>query len=621
MKKGIKKFLRGIMVFLILIILSVILVYVFRNPIAEFFIEKSGETMAGAKVEVDGVDIKPLSLHITWDKYQFTDKNKTMENLFETGKCEFALEFKPLLAGKVLIDKMTLKDLKFGTARATDGELPPNKKRKPTKFEKDLKNKVITLAKEKLESEKQEIPVFNSKILKTKIDVDSVIAAVDLQTPGEAEKLKQHYETRYDYWNDKLDNNNYEADINKIKNDLKKIDVDKLKTLDDFQRNLTLVQSVYSKSNEVYTNVTTDKKELEKDLKKLKQLKDDVPNWIKSDYKKALSFAQLPDINVENVALMLFGDKVTTGLMMILDNIQKSRDLAASAKSEPVKDEKMPELPKLWIRLIELNLETKDGIALAGNITDITDNQDRTAKPMVFKFNGTKANLGDLQLDVEIDYRNNKAKENIEVTLDNMPVSNMEFANFDLLPSKLKKGNSKLEATINMDESEFKSEIVFVVEDVEFDYSSQTKMNKDLVRVSREITEAIDVINVNARVKQTNKGFSMHLDSNLDELIAAKLKQIISGEIQDAKDEIERRVHAEVDGYKKELTDIVASKESELRSKIAVYETEINKRKAEVEEKKQEVKDKIEKEKKKLEQQAQDKLGEGVDDLLDKLKF
>jgi len=621
MKKGIKKFLRGIMVFLILIILSVILVYVFRNPIAEFFIEKSGETVAGAKVEVEGVDIKPLSLHITWDKYQFTDKNKTMENLFETGNCEFALELKPLLAGKVLIDKMTLKDLKFGTERATDGKLPPGKKRKQTKFEKDLKNKVIKLAKEKLEEEKQGIPVFNSSILKTKIDVDSVIAAVDLQTPAKAEELKQLYETRYDHWNDKLDNNTYEADINKIKSDLKKIDVDKIKTLDDFQTNLTLVQSVYSKSNEVYSNVTTDKKELEKDLKTLKQLKNDVPEWIESDYKKALSFAKLPDINVENVALMLFGDKITNGLMMILDNIQKSRDLAASAKSEPSKDEKMPELPKLWIRLIELNLETKDGMALAGNIRDVTENQDKTSQPMLFTFTGSKANLGDLQLIAKIDYRNSKSQEDIVVKLDDMPVSNMKFANFDLLPSKLEKGNSRLNATVNMKDDEFKSKIFFAVDDVEFDYASKTDMNKDLVRVSREITEAIDVINVNARVKQIDDDFSMNLDSNLDELIASKLKQIISGEIQDAKDEIERRVRAEVDGYKKELTDIVAAKEAELRSKIAVYEQEINKQKAAAEKKKQEVKDKIEKEKKKLEQQAQDKLEEGVDDLLDKLKF
>lgn len=621
MKKGIKKFLRGIMVFLILIILSVILVYVFRNPIAEFFIEKSGETLAGAKVEVDGVDIKPLSLHITWDNYQFTDKNKTMENLFETGKCEFALEFKPLLAGKVLIDKMTLKDLEFGTKRETDGKIPPSKKRKPTKFEKDLKNKVIQLAKEKLEAEKQEIPIFNSKILKTKIDVDSVIAAVDLQTPGKAKELKKLYETRYDLWNDKLDNNSYEADINKIKNDLKKIDVDKMKTIEDFQRNFTLAKAVYSKSNEVYSNVTTDKKDLEKDLKTLKQLKKDVPGWIESDYKKALHLAKLPDISVENVALMLFGDKITNGLMMVLDNIQKSRDMAASVKSEPEKDEKMPELPKLWIKLIELNLVTKDGMALAGNIKNITDNQDRTAQPILFNFDGSKDNLGDLKLIVKIDYRNNEAKEDIVVKLANMPVSNLEFPNFDLLPSKLKKGNSILNASVNMKEDEFKSEIFFAVENVEFDYSSQTNMGKDLIKVSREITEAIDVINVEAKVKQIDKDFSMSIDSNLDELIASKLKQMISGEIEDAKNEIKRRIEKEMKKYEQEIYALVEEKEVELRGKIAVYEDKINKQKVKVEEKKKEVEDKLEAEKKKLEQQAQDKLEEGVDDLLDKLKF
>ena len=108
MKKMFKGCLTTIIVILLILIILIAALIIFRVPIAAYLIENFGSRIAGAKVEVDGVYLKPFQLHITWERLQFTDKNDTWKNLFETGKCDFELAFRPLLAGKVLIDKMQI---------------------------------------------------------------------------------------------------------------------------------------------------------------------------------------------------------------------------------------------------------------------------------------------------------------------------------------------------------------------------------------------------------------------------------------------------------------------------------------------------------------------------------
>ena len=77
MKKMFKGCLTTIIIVLLIIILLVAALIIFRIPIADYLIETFGSTVAGAKVEVDGVYLEPFKLQITWERLQFTDKNDT----------------------------------------------------------------------------------------------------------------------------------------------------------------------------------------------------------------------------------------------------------------------------------------------------------------------------------------------------------------------------------------------------------------------------------------------------------------------------------------------------------------------------------------------------------------
>ncbi|MCD4817858.1 MAG: TIGR03545 family protein [Candidatus Cloacimonetes bacterium] len=633
MKKFFKRFFGFIFILILLIVLVVGTLFIFRNQIATMIIEKGGSAINGAKVEVDNVNLKPLEMHISWDKIQVTDKKDTWQNLFETEKCEFYLAFKPLLAKKILIENMQISNVTFDTKRETDGKFP----QKPKKTKPKKPSKLMNMVKKNLEEEKSKIPIFNPKQLQKTIDVDSLMTILNLKTPAKVDSLKKIAEDRYSHWDNRIKNNDYEKEVNLIKKNLEKINVNKIKTIPQLETQLSAATTAYTKANKLYNNAKKDKSDLEKDLKMLKELKKDIPIWIKSDYETALNLAKLPDFSVENIALMLFGDKITAGILKGMEAIEKSRELA---KNKPVqspkaevkpKPEKMLHLPNFWIKKIDLSVTGKDNLKLSGNISNISSDQKRSKKPMKFEFSGKQKQIGDMNITAIFDYQTNVSKENINLSVKELPFRELKLSNFELLPKKMKKGDASLNSNISITENKISTTINFIAKNIEFDYKTQPKMNKDLTRIARSITEAIDTITFDALMEQTEERFKFKVDSNLDNLIASQMKKVISNEIARAKQEIRKRIEKELAKYKKELDKLIAQKEKELRGEIAKIQSKIDKEMVEVNKKKKEIEDKINAEKKKIQdkidaekKKAEDKINKEIDkkkdELEDKLK-
>jgi uncharacterized protein (TIGR03545 family) len=613
-KKKLKKVLLIVGIIILIPILVVFGLFIFRNNIATSFIEKTGSSIAGAKVEVDGLSIKPFSVHMKWDRLQFTDKNSTMKNLFETGSCEFELDFKPLLAGKFLIETMQMNDLKFDTERTTDGKLPPKKEREKTQLEKDLEAKLMETIQKNLEQEKAKIPAFNPSFLTKKANIDSIMTILDFKTPAKADSLQKVLQERYGYWEDRLENNKYEKDLKAIQKDSKKIKVNKLDQVDELIEALPIAKSIYDRSNKLYSNVNKDKKNLNKDLKTLKKLKKEVPKWIKEDYDNALNLAKLPDVQVSNVAMMLFGDKITDGLMSVLENLKTSRELANIKQvEEKPKEDKMPHLPKLWIKEINLTATTKDGVKLSGIIKNVSDDQKKTQLPITLELAGEQNAFGKININGSFDYRTESSLENIKLDIVEMPIRKLKFTNFELLPTELKSGNGELRAEIEVTNGMVNSDIYFEIDKVQFNYASQPEMDSRLVRISHSITEAINKITFDANVDQTEKGFNIKVDSNLDNLIAREMKQVLAKEFDRAKAELKKKVDKELNKYKNQVNDLIAKKEKELLGDYGQVFTGVSNEKAS--------NDKLVKKIEKKKKEAEKKLEKGAKDLLKDFGF
>ena len=119
---------KGLIFVVVLIACVFILGIIFSDSWIESKLEDTGTSFNGARVDIDNLQFSLTQLFIKWDRLQITDPDHTMKNRIETGKCEFDLEFLPLLSKKVIIESFTITDIRTDTDRTEDGAISDDEK-------------------------------------------------------------------------------------------------------------------------------------------------------------------------------------------------------------------------------------------------------------------------------------------------------------------------------------------------------------------------------------------------------------------------------------------------------------------------------------------------------------
>ena len=102
---------KGIIFLGILITLVFVLSFIFTDQWLEHRLEGLGESIVGAKVEIDDLELSITQLIVSWQRLQVADPEQTMQNMIETGNCEFDLEFLPLLSSKIIIEDFKIQKI------------------------------------------------------------------------------------------------------------------------------------------------------------------------------------------------------------------------------------------------------------------------------------------------------------------------------------------------------------------------------------------------------------------------------------------------------------------------------------------------------------------------------
>jgi uncharacterized protein (TIGR03545 family) len=290
---------KGIISLIVLIGVIFALMLIFTNSWLEKTIENIASPIVGAKVEIDNLDVSLTDLRIRWDRLQVTNPKKTMTNLFETGRAEFDLEFIPLLSGKYIIESLRLNDIRTNTPRETDGRLEKTEETEPG----FIGQTIINLSKQ-VESN------VSSEIFKTqqKLNVDSVLKLLDIQSIGQMKILYTDLDTKYSKYQTMVSGTHLLDDAKHAESRIKSLDLKKMKTLNDYQQGLTTLNNVYGTIDTLQNFVSKTKNEITGDLRKASSDVGQVDDWISADYDRAMAKAKLPQLNAENMGRLLFGD-------------------------------------------------------------------------------------------------------------------------------------------------------------------------------------------------------------------------------------------------------------------------------------------------------------------------
>ena len=98
---------------------------IFRNRLVEQGAEALLSRIFAAEADFDGIDFRPISGELSFQSLTVADRNRPMTNLFELGTGRLAVDTWQLLAGKVIVEEVTVAGLEIGTARERSGARSP----------------------------------------------------------------------------------------------------------------------------------------------------------------------------------------------------------------------------------------------------------------------------------------------------------------------------------------------------------------------------------------------------------------------------------------------------------------------------------------------------------------
>lgn len=607
---------KGVIFLAVVVGIFVALSLIFTDRWLENRLEKAGSQIVGARVDIDGLDFSFTGAHLRWKRLQVTDPGHTMRNLFETGKCELNFEFWPLLSKKIIIENFEISDLRTNTPRKTDGKLPVKPKKKsgaPDFFQKAT----AKLMKNVEKNTHLPLGAFHKKV-----NTDSLLKILQLQSPHKIDSLQKALVANYQKWQTDIKGMQWDKDVQRIKLQIQSIDPNKIKDLKSLQKALKTVRKVKKEIDALNDSLKQTKSALTADLNAMKASLQQADEWIKQDYRHALSIARIPEISKKNIARMLFGPTIVNRFTQYLSYIRTLRYYSTKLKSQEPKKEKPPRFkgqdiyfyspnarPDFWIKKILLSGQTATHLQLKGRVTDIVSDQRFIQRPTKIEISGQSKDGQSFSLKGTLNYLGPKPQETFALSYLHFPLNNTKLGDSPYLPQKLRKGIGNLKASLSLKGDYIDGVIDFFVTQMAFQTSNEANVNKNVVRrLILETVQSIKTLTVRAHIQGTGDRLKFNLNSNLDDLLVRRLKSKLSGEIEKARAKIKSEIDRRVQPKRKELEALIAQNQAALQKEIGRYQTLLNQEQNRLKKQQKELEAKIAREKSKASKKVQQKL-------------
>lgn len=599
--KKIFKFL-GIIILILIIILTII--FFLRNKIAAYAIETQGSEALETKVEVENLYISPNKLIIKWDNFVIADKKEDMKNMIETGKCEIEFKFWPLLAKKIILNNMEIENLRYGTSRTTSGKYIS---KKPKTEDNSINFDSI---KQQINEEKKNIPVFNPEILKSNLSVENIVKTLDLKSPEKFEQSKKQVLEKYSYWKDTFPTKNYEKRFNDLN---KRFETLNKKTKSDAELIADAIK-LYDDYKVFIKEIDSDKKLIESDIKLIKDIKNEMEITLKSDYDKIETMIKSPETALQNIALLLLGEKFTAYSYILIEKIEEIRKISKENEKQAKKDinenivlieDDFSTYPDLWIKNIKINTTIQNNYTFSGNIINLSSDQKRIKKPIEIILNSSKQDSFNISINGLIDYTGKDSIEKFNVNAKNIKLKELPVNNFDFIPVKILESSLYFDSNFNSKNKNIDFVSKAYLDKIKFEMKEKNKFNPHVYDVVNNITKRTNKIDFNLLMQNKDNKLNMKVDSNLNKIIESELKNKLNAEVNQQKAKIKSDLTSKLKPIENELDNILNNL-SPVLTNVLSYDKSSNENMNKTEGFKNEYEKKLEKK---------------VDKIIDKIKF
>jgi|AntRauTorcE11897_2_1112592.scaffolds.fasta_scaffold02331_4 uncharacterized protein (TIGR03545 family) len=578
-------------------------------------IEYQASLLNEAKVELDGFESSLFNLQIKWDRLQVANRNSTMENTFETGETEFSMQFWPLILGnKVIVEEVRLTGFELGTERETDGyfEMPEVEEGEEPGF-------LYSVVKQ-VSGEAQKNAEVRFTDIRDDLNVDSLMAKVNIQSVDKIDSLRNGIQQNYSKWDSTFNNTPIEEEIAEAQNSIESIKVDEIKDPKKAIEAIENIRKLRAQVDSMKTKADSLRDDFEQDYGASRYSLDQVDNWIENDYQRALNVAQIPDLDVQNIGKALFGQNLLGDYAVYLEYVAIAREYGSRLVGDE-EEEIIPryegldyefsdkyDWPGFWFKNIELSGRTKSDLGISGVVTNISSSQVKTGEPVLFEVVGENENQVSLSLNGEFNYLEEAPRESFNFNYAGFTLSEARLSGSDLLPYKLESGKGELNLNLDIVDRRIESRIDYLATEINFDFEAAGDPKNRIESLIRDAIGGTDNIDVTALVDNIEGPLRVRVRSNVDDLFMDALRQTVSQEVENAKRKIEAEVQSRVDGKKEQLAEFKQEKEAEIQARYDELQSKVDEQLKRIEEKRKELEEK----KKELEEELKNKVRDRI---------
>lgn len=113
----------GLAVFGVFVLLVMAAWWLFADSLVERSVEDAGAYLTGARVDLETADVRPMDGVVSLTGLQVANPDQPMKNLLEADEITAELMLGPLLEKKVVVRRLDIRGVRFGTDRETSGAL------------------------------------------------------------------------------------------------------------------------------------------------------------------------------------------------------------------------------------------------------------------------------------------------------------------------------------------------------------------------------------------------------------------------------------------------------------------------------------------------------------------
>ncbi len=556
---------------------------------------KRGITEGGTAILGSQVDVADLSIHFfppSVDVHGFAvaDNDDLMRNRIAVGRAHIEVEALPLLQKKLVIKTVTVAEVQTGGVRAERARfVPPDTTPGGVGFEARaavarVKVPVMSL-----------VPIDSLKaVLLNPQDLRAVRAAVALG--AQADSAKELADKGYANLNLQPTLDSSAALVARLKDvNVRTLGIDGARrTLADVRRTAASVDSAKNRVDKLVSDT-------KRSMDSLQMLLKSIDDARREDYAAARGLLKLPSFDAPEIGAALFGDAT-------LDRFQKAVHYAELARKYAPpglmpKEKAGPErmrmsgttvhfvtqttYPDFLLRRLELSLvgTGADGVDYAAAASDVTSDPAILGRPTLFVARRVnRGRAGDsLRITGSLDHTRDTPRDVV-----NAVMGGVELPTFPLpmLPYTLDAGTGAAEMRFVLDGERLTGTWTVRSSSVTWrpDSARARSLNTMETLVARALT-GINTLEITAEIGGTLKAPTLGVRSNLDRVVAERIRAVAGEQIAAA----QARLRAQVDRIVDEKTAPVKAKVDAVRAeserKLAEARTRLDEEKKKLEEK------------------------------------